>query len=519
MSRKNKAGILFRFVGAAAALAMCSGLVSVKAFADSYSDSGSSYIEDEVSIPENYRDDVLKSLGRTGGSITRANLEGLEKLEISIENNSDPLCFINNCTSMKEFYLANLSDNIDSLGQIGKLDCLEDFTFDCGADTVDLNIMNCRFLYNNRNIRNLKIYGNAMAEPELVNSMPNLEKVDIEIRETMPLDLKKIPSLKETHIYGDPYDISINLSSDDIYYLLNNGVEVYINTGSFEQMKKIDAKLNEIIRNLDINEYSTDQEKLDAVIVYALKHFTYDTAVDSMSVHDLKREDRIHAFYKDGYLYGALEKDTQLCGNYAAFVTAVSTRLGLECYMMMSDVHCWNLVKVDGYYYCADTTWMDCNSYYDGSKMVRAEVLFEKGNKERLRWYMDQPGSYTDYDHQAYNFPEYLEDELNAAIEKGVYKGNYVEAAVSAAPAAETYAPVEKSVPAPVVQNLTGEPDYPYLPQLSDEQYTFMVYGTLIAVPAGIAAIIIAAVCAAKAVKKKKQEKDAKRYYSDYKDS
>ena len=277
MSRKNKAGILFRFVGAAAALAMCSGLVSVNAFADSYSDSGSSYIEDEVSIPENYRDDVLKSLGRTGGSITRADLEGLEKLEISMENNSDPLSFINNCTSMKEFYLANLSDNIDSLGQICKLDCLEDFTFDCGADTVDLNIMNCRFLYNNRNIRNLKIYGNAMAEPELVNSMPNLEK--------------------------------------------------------------------------------------------------------------------------------------------------------------------------------------------------------------------------------------------------GVYKGNYVEAAVSAAPAAETYAPVEKSVPAPVVQDLTGEPDYLYLPQLSDEQYTFMVYGTLIAVPAGIAAIIIAAVCAAKAVKKKKQEKDAKRYYSDYKDS
>ena len=166
-----------------------------------------------------------------------------------------------------------------------------------------------------------------------------------------------------------------------VNYLLDNGVEVFLNSDTFEMMKQIDAKLDNIISTLNINENSTNQEKLDAIIMYALKHFRYDPTVDSMSSYDPNREATIKSFYEDGYLYGALERDTQLCGNYAAFITAIANRIGLESYMMMSDVHCWNLVKVDGDYYYVDTTWMDNNLHYDGSRYVHAEELFEKDDK------------------------------------------------------------------------------------------------------------------------------------------
>lgn len=511
MCRKDKAiKILSQLVGAAAALTMYSGFAFIEASADSYSDIDSSYSDDEVYIPQNYRDDVLEALGRTNGSITKADLESLESLQLLMEDESDTLSFVNDCTSITEFYLASLSDNIDAIKQIGKLDKLDSFTFDNGSDTVDLNVRNCNFLYNNDKINTLKIYGNAMVEPELVYSMPNLERVDIELRETMPLDLKKIPSLKITYIYGEPYDISINMTVNDIDYLLEKGIVVYINDESFKTMKDIDRKLNNIISTLNITENSSDQEKLDAIIVYALENFTYDNVVDSMYSYDPKREEIIKSFYVDGYLYGALEKDTQICGNYAAFVSAVAARVGLECYMMMSDIHCWNLVKIDGYYYYVDTTWMDNNLHSDGSSMVKAEELFERDDREHIKWYLDEPRSYADYDHLCYNYPEYLEDELSEAVSKGVYERK----PFSAVPADETPVRVGEETPAPFE---TINSSY-YVPELSDEQYEAMVYGTLIIVPIGIIIIIIAAVCIVKSAKRKKREKELNRYYLNYKE-
>lgn len=495
---------------AAVALTMFSGPASVKISANGYSGSGSSYSEDdEVKIPKNYRDDVLESLGRKSGAITKTDLESISRLELLIENDTDSLSFVNYCTSMNELYLANLSDDIDPIRQIGKLDKLDTLTFDNGANTVDLNVKNCGFLYNNENIKTLNIYGNVMAEPELVCSMPNLEHAAIEVRETTPFDLKKIPSLKVAYIYGDPYDISINVTVDDINYLLENGVDVFLNTDSFEEMKKIDAELNDIISTLDVNENSTDREKMDAIIVYELKNFVYDDTVDSMSVSDPRRIDRIHSFYKGGYLYGALEKNTKICGNYAAFFTAVATRIGLESYMMMSDFHCWNLVNADGNYYYTDITWMDCNLHYVGSRSFKAEELFEKGDREHIDWYMDQPKSYTDYDHQSYNYPGYLEDELSESVQKGVY-GGYI--ADNSAPGAPYVMITDDTSTAFETNDFT----YRYIPKMSDEQYELMVYGTLIIVPAGFIAVIITAVCVAKAVKKKKQEKEENRYYSEH---
>lgn len=508
--------ILSQLTGAAVALTMCPGFASVDACADSDPDSGSSYRKNEVYIPRIYRDDVLESLDRTDGGITKADLEGIEKLQILMENNIDSLSFINNCTSMTELYLANTSDHIYPVNQIGRLDALDSFTFDNGALTVDLNVKNCRFLYNNENIKSLTIYGNVMVEPELVYSMPNIESAAIEITETTPFDLKKLPSLKEAYIYGDPYDISITTTADDINYLLEHGIEIYLNFDSFETMKKNDSKLNDIIKSLDINETSTDQEKLDAIIVYALKHFVYDREVDTMSSSDPARENKIRSFYENGYLYGALEKDTQICGNYAAFFTAVATRLGLESYMMMSDIHCWNLVKIDGDYYYIDTTWMDCNLHYDGSKMVKAEELFERGDKEYIDWYMDQPKSYTDYDHQSYNFPVFLEDEVSESVSKGVYSGIFADDPDPEIPVIETTtARIKEYVPQPVETKPITTSAYYYVPDLSDEQYELMVNGTLIVVPIVFLSVIIAVVCVVKAVKKRKAEKEANRYYSE----
>jgi Uncharacterized protein involved in cytokinesis, contains TGc (transglutaminase/protease-like) domain len=64
--------------------------------------------------------------------------------------------------------------------------------------------------------------------------------------------------------------------------------------------------------------------------------------------------------------YSGLTEEGTVCGGYSALYCALATKLGLECRCINGsagtssiDDHTWNLVKLDGKWYCVDTTWGD----------------------------------------------------------------------------------------------------------------------------------------------------------------
>ena len=124
---------------------------------------------------------------------------------------------------------------------------------------------------------------------------------------------------------------------------------------------------------------------------------------------------------------------------------------------------------------------------------------------------MDEPKTYTDYDHQSYNYPEYLEDELRDSINKGVYSGIVLDSELS-----ETSSVVEttnvdslnSSKPSVTYSVDDEERRKPYrVPDISDEQYELMVNGTLVGVPASVLIGIMTAIGVAKKIKKKRNNR------------
>lgn len=66
----------------------------------------------------------------------------------------------------------------------------------------------------------------------------------------------------------------------------------------------------------------------------------------------------------DAIAYGALVKKEAVCQGYAHAFYVLATRCGLEAYIVTSENHAWNIVKLDdGNYYHVDVTWEDP---YDG---------------------------------------------------------------------------------------------------------------------------------------------------------
>lgn len=66
-----------------------------------------------------------------------------------------------------------------------------------------------------------------------------------------------------------------------------------------------------------------------------------------------------------GTFYGSLVLGLAVCGGYAQGYQMLCERAGLDCKVVLSDTHAWNLVKVDGSWYHVDCTWDDTGNDTD----------------------------------------------------------------------------------------------------------------------------------------------------------
>lgn len=131
------------------------------------------------------------------------------------------------------------------------------------------------------------------------------------------------------------------------------------------------------------------RKQCDAVIAKATKEYLaevnkYNDIYDIvLAVHDKIITDIDYAYDKYGNpsdeiwahnIMGVFEKRGAVCEGYAKAFQYILNIIGIETIYVTGDAdgggHAWNLVKIDGEYYCVDITWDDFNDKYNGINYV-----------------------------------------------------------------------------------------------------------------------------------------------------
>lgn len=202
------------------------------------------------------------------------------------------------------------------------------------------------------------------------------------------------------------YNAATYLTQEDLEYFKNNNIEVFVGDAhTLEELEYIVILFDGITSSLKIDGLS-DKEQLDVVLQYIIENYSYDE--DS-------KENGTDYYYggASSYLYGALQGDKIICGNYAALLNALLYRLGLESYYIVSLNHAWNLVRVDDCFYYVDSCWIDDE---DNS------FLYSTNYQEDYKWYMANPYLASKIDdtgsHISRYFPSWIDLDGGARVRK-----------------------------------------------------------------------------------------------------
>ena len=394
-----------------------------------------------VEIPEHFKY-CMSNYTHKGADedITVSDLRSLKRLNLySFDDEEYDMSWLNYCSGLEKLDIS--SELLNYMGDVVFLDNLKSFSTSSSPlyDWEDcVNFEKCGFLNNSNNLDEVRITGYYY--PEQVYNL-KAKRLVLDVGNIYTIDYTKLNSdyLKELVINGAPYDVAMNLSNADIDFLEKNGVSIsfgQVDGTTMEKVREINDKLDIIVESLGLDENATDEEKVRAVLIYVLSNLEYDDYASECQEKGINFDHE--PFYQGGELYGALERDTHICGNYAALTSALLSRVGVNDYYVTSDSHAWNLVEVDGEWYYFDSTWLDDDKVtvweeewedIPGGKSLTitsidqtVEEALASGNEEsidQLVWYKVLPSDYKAdpekyydikdkddrYSHEVVNFP------------------------------------------------------------------------------------------------------------------
>ena len=385
-----------------------------------------------VDIPEFAREAVCKELKKDSDEkITVGELRTITYLFLlydAAEDENIDMSWLNYCSNLESLeVMGNIVKYFDGVLALDSAKKVSLYTTSLDS-TLDLK--NCGFIKHCPELEELFISGNCNIEQ--LYQFENIKHLSIDGKNINSIDYRRLSFLDEITLNGGVYDIAINLSTEDVQYLESNGIKISfgdVDQVTMEDLSRVNEKLDKIVQEMNVSPDASDEEKINAVLVYVLSHLEYDETVHNQLINNQDKYVDHSAFYIDGDLYAALEKDTQICGNYTALTSALLHRLGVDAYSLYSDDHAWNLVEVDGEYYYYDSTWLDSetistfeavdNSTTDFEiKSMKSEDAIKSGDSElleQLTWYKVKPSDYLanpdeyehDYigSHSANNFP------------------------------------------------------------------------------------------------------------------
>lgn len=382
--------------------------------------------EELVTIPSQLRESICNQLGiEKRESVSSEKLKKVKSLFFMVDENNDSFDILNYCPNIRELYICIKTNDSNILKEIPNMVNLESLSI-ISLNNLEINHNNFQVAFNSPKLRKLGIYGFDIA-PGVIESLKQVKKLELDGDMNFDIDFSKMTNLKELDFgLSKPYDLALNFNTDDYNTLISNNVKVTSENNTIETLLKVNKKLDKIVKKLHIDKNSTDREKLDAILVYVLKNLEYDEKVAKKL--DKGKNPSVSKFYSEGYLYGALELDSAICGNYASLVEALANRVGLNSYFIMSENHTWNLVEVEGKSYYVDATWLDdefltvkkdkmtkSGNMKSVIKNISAQEIIARGLGKKLDWYMVKPNKVLKIDdgtsHVAINYHDYMKDD------------------------------------------------------------------------------------------------------------
>lgn len=197
-----------------------------------------------------------------------------------------------------------------------------------------------------------------------------------QIRESK-FDVSRIKN-KELEINLDLFDSELN-KLVLINYLENYSDEVFKESDAFDNLNKIDQKLNDILASLNLTKEVNDEGKILLIANYICYKLQYDEEISVyLGLKDLRQlnyrtkinsEEKI-SYYNINELSSVLMEDDDveaICINYASLFDILCYKAGIKSRLVLGsnreDGHAWNIVYLnDGEKY-VDLTWVD-NSIY-----------------------------------------------------------------------------------------------------------------------------------------------------------
>lgn len=400
------------------------------------SQSQSNDTEDEnrvIEISEEHMWEVADLCGKEAGEpITIKDLKAVKDSFVSITVlDGSKLEWLKYLGDVEYLSIILRSENAEIFQQIDSLSGVRNLALTSIYENHELNATDFAFLKNSPKLTGLSISG-LNVSPGVVEELKNLRDLSLFLGENIDIDFSQLTHLDSLDFsISGPYDIAIDFTKEEYDILKKAGVKIEFHSDEYEQMYlKICEKLDEIVSSLPVDKMSSDQEKLDAILVYVLDNLEYDDLVSQLLFAGEETSDVSKTFYINGALYGALEKDSAICGNYAALTGALAERLELDSYYAISKDHAWNIIEIDGVQYYVDATWLDGKGLReskvesgiteDGRQYTQttyttipAGQAIKDGRQEELEWYMEDPTNFPDShdhpeSHDIINLPSYI---------------------------------------------------------------------------------------------------------------
>ena len=342
-----------------------------------------------------------------------SDLNNLLFFSLMIEEDSN-LSWLKYCNNLEELMISygekvnsmNTTSTIEGLENLKKLSVCSYKNFD------EFNEVSYGFLKNCKNLKELDLNG-VYVDSNFLEELTSLEVLRIgDNIINYNIDFSKLPNLKEVEFYNlNEYDLATYLDYQTIQKLNNRRVSISTSGIDFDEVMDINYELNKILYDIGVTNIDSDKDKLNAILSYILDKLSYDVQVHNNLQNSTSDKNLVYSFYNNGYLDGALNGNSSICGNYASLFQALASRLGMKSYFLTSDYHAWNLVMIDNEYYYVDPTYLDGVSIdldNDGKLDVASDII-KSGNGSKLEWYMKNPLEVTDEYHNPNNMPLHIE--------------------------------------------------------------------------------------------------------------
>lgn len=294
-------------------------------------------------------------------------LKDILYLEIEI-NNSDDITWISECTSLRHLKIS-LIEEIDEnkmlyLSNLNSLNVLEIYSLDKPYYSQILYLISTL-----ENIQGLAIHSTrdyfVNSDIDFINSILGFDKLLIFAFEGKYVNEFSYYAnnqeneyiLRLNHLYTQGFNKKIkkvniikcyNLESLIMLYSIDELKGIQIDdkdvVHTFDEIREMYRKIDEIYEKLDIKEEDSDEEKVHKILYYIVTAYTYE-----------KRDNN----YEHGWLGDTLENAKIVCGNYAAIFQALAHKANLNSIIIHGGNHAWNIVQIEGKNYIVDPTWID----------------------------------------------------------------------------------------------------------------------------------------------------------------